>query len=772
MKLENFDINTLKKQLKEVQKRGNEFKLSERSIVDILSKIAERGKIFFNYTQNGKEYVTNEKISKEILDSIKINGGIISKISLTKIIDVNQNVIDNQLDKLLNLTGVNGINIIEGKIVTNYYLNNICNEINTILQNEGVVSLSELSNKFDFSIQFISKFLDQKINQGKIDAMLFPTRVITKEFIKVQKSLIRPILMASLQPFTLNLISDKYDVEEYLVKDLVQELIDENSAKGKLMNGMYIPDIYLTLQTNYLKSSLSRNGWIEYSNLENIGISQDESKNFISNIISNKSSNVPETKSKGKKGNKNEQKVSEIIEEGLFLNSIYIDESLKIRFESSFYENVFNGKITNVSQLLQIPIQFEEEEVLQLLKKLNFDIDKVNIIVSNIVPKAFIESIVNSDIFKKLILDEFSKNFSVFSQKCKEFRDKEQKRKLEEVKDKKSKKKEQPTNNFVFKYNGQNCLAEIKKVLKIMIQENNNTLENSNIFENEMAEMVKVILENKVIDKCFEEFDKEFHIQDTTDTKSKTSTNNQVSEDNVDYLQPEHLYYELKLINKSMNLIEKSDMSKSLNTFQTYYSKNHMLNFLKIIYQKEVQHMKLKINNELLTNFGVANKRQELINTLTDTEIKSIFSSLNENLKNINQFMNIFESKYKDLSISLLINEKKKEKQCIEKLFSKQSKILGEYKKDLGKSPKKNDYIQTFITYGTIVQLKENIYLPLPFENWSITLYQQIFKDILKSKVESKLKEIEEICSLIMSDKEMDFPTAERLASLFQSLDQ
>ena len=122
MKLDSLDLNMLKKQMKDVQKKETEFKLSERSIVDILFKISERKKISFNYTQNGKEYVTNDKISKEIQDCIKLNGGLISKINLTKIIDVNQNVIEAQLDRLMTIVGINGINIIEGKVVTNYYL--------------------------------------------------------------------------------------------------------------------------------------------------------------------------------------------------------------------------------------------------------------------------------------------------------------------------------------------------------------------------------------------------------------------------------------------------------------------------------------------------------------------------------------------------------------------------------------------------------------------------------------------------------------------------
>lgn len=770
MKLDSLDLSMLKKQLKDVQKKEMEFKLSERSIVDILFKISERKKITFNYTQNGKEYVTNDKITKEIQDCIKINGGLISKINLTKIIDVNQNVIETQLDRLMTIVGVNGINIIEGKVVTNYFLNNVCNEIENILHTEGVISLSDLTNKFDFSIKFMSKFLEQKINQNKIDAILFPTRIITKDYLKVQKSLIKPILIGSLEPIALNSISGKFDIEEYLVKDLVEELLIEKYVNGKIINGLYVPDIYSNLQINYLRSNLSKNGWVEYSNLENIGISLSEAKSFIISIICKEFKTFSESNKKGKKNNNSLEEL-ENNAEGMFLNSIYIDESLKIRFESNFYENVFNGKITNVNQQLQIPIQFEDEEIIVILKHLKFDLEKVIILTANIIPKAFIDNLINNDLIQKIITEEFNITLKQFSQKFKEFRDKEQKKKVDESKDKKSKKKDNSNAVFTYKYSCQNCLSEISKIVRSMIRENNNLLENNEKFEKALINYIIDIIDRKVVDKCFNEVESENMIKENTPNTNK-SFSKDFPNDNIDYQQPEHLYYELKIILKSLSLIEKTDLSNNLNTFQTYYSKNYLTNFLKVLYQKEIQHMKLKVSEENINQFANSNKRQELIKIILDTEIKSIFSSLNENLKNINQFISIFEAKYKNLSISLLINDKKKEKICLDKLYTKHIKLYEEFKKDIGKSPKKQDYIQSYITYILVSQLKENIYLPLPFENWSINLSLQIFLIQLKTKFQEKITTIEEISSLLLIEKEFDSSIVDKLANLFNNLDK
>jgi hypothetical protein len=73
-----LDLKSLQNQLKDIQKKPKEYKLSERTIVDIVSKIAERGNLKLHYTQNGKEYVTDMKILKEIQDEVKLHQGIIT----------------------------------------------------------------------------------------------------------------------------------------------------------------------------------------------------------------------------------------------------------------------------------------------------------------------------------------------------------------------------------------------------------------------------------------------------------------------------------------------------------------------------------------------------------------------------------------------------------------------------------------------------------------------------------------------------------------------
>ena len=95
------DLQTLQKRFLEIQKSGGGFKLSERTVVDIIQKVIQRGKIKLIHTTNGKEYVAEEKVSKEITDEIKRNQGRVSKQELAKTLEVPNNIIESRLNLLL-----------------------------------------------------------------------------------------------------------------------------------------------------------------------------------------------------------------------------------------------------------------------------------------------------------------------------------------------------------------------------------------------------------------------------------------------------------------------------------------------------------------------------------------------------------------------------------------------------------------------------------------------------------------------------------------------
>ena len=61
-------ILELQRQLKEVQKikPNSECKLNERNIVDIVQKLISQGRVRLIHTEDGKQYLTPDRIANEI----------------------------------------------------------------------------------------------------------------------------------------------------------------------------------------------------------------------------------------------------------------------------------------------------------------------------------------------------------------------------------------------------------------------------------------------------------------------------------------------------------------------------------------------------------------------------------------------------------------------------------------------------------------------------------------------------------------------------------
>ena len=723
-----LDLMSLQSQLIELQKKPKGFKLGERTIVDIVQKIATRGKLKFNYTQNGKEYVTNEKLQKEIQDLLKSNKGKIYKLDLNKLLDVNQNAVDANLETLYKtLRGDNQIKLIEGKIVSQYYLNSISEEIiKTLEDNNGSIILTDLSNKYDFSMNWIRNYLTDKINEGKIQGLLYPTRLFTKNYIQLQKNLIRPILCTAIEPTPLSFFNSSYGLDETIVVDLIKECLKEG-VKGTFKSNIFEPDVYKQLQKEILLGSLSQNGYVEFSLLNSIGIK--DSISFIKDNIKNH-------------------------KEGVFLSSSFLDKSLKTRFESTFYENVYSSKITNTT--LAIEFGLDQEDTNILLESIKFDISSVKIIQSNIVPISFFENLNKKDELKEILEKEVEKNVGEYEkfnkekdkkrkaneeqelkEREKEEKSKASKKKTATTKDTKKSTKEDNDYKFELSKNAQTSIQEFSK--KYILIDDQKDLYDIDLVLDYYNDLLKEFLLGRLKDACDERINKK---------SSKIGTNSVTTPSasglfyhTQDENNHEAMYTEIKVLYKSFEnmsqLIEANkdkpeftslkdlNLSNTAKAFSTYYTKSHLLTFLKQIYLKQITHMKMKQIE--IEEFMNTNKRKEMISHFTDTDIKNIFLQLNEALqnKNFNQFIFIFEKHYKDLAASILINDKKKEKSCWEIINSAIEKKIQEKESFLGKSTVKNDYISLVVSLGEKILAKEGFYLPLPNESWSLSIYYQ-----------------------------------------------
>ena len=224
------DLNALKNQFMALQKNKSSFKLSERTVVEIVMKIIDRGKVNLLHTTSGKEYVVDGKANIEIINEIKKRKRV-TTFELSSILELPIGIIEKKVDELINKN--KNFLLIDGKIMTKEYLDKITQEINDIVNKQGSASLADISNKYDLSIDFLKNFLKEKINEGILNVKLYPTRIITDYYIRNQIKKIRPLLLANINPISISKILTKYpEIDDLLIDHNINTLIETGEVKG------------------------------------------------------------------------------------------------------------------------------------------------------------------------------------------------------------------------------------------------------------------------------------------------------------------------------------------------------------------------------------------------------------------------------------------------------------------------------------------------------------------------------------------------------------
>ncbi|VDP04431.1 unnamed protein product [Soboliphyme baturini] len=188
------EIKTLAADLRRVQLGGNEKRLSKRNCIELISKLIESGLIDLVTTSDGKEYITHDYLVTLIKNEIIANGGRVSLSDIHLALGVQYQQIEDHADLLLKSD--DDITICLGQLITKEYLKNLCREVDSLLQNEGRVSISNLSKRYELPVDFLKNEIHQQIPLI-VHAIIDPADpcvLYTESFVNTQAAIIRGAL--------------------------------------------------------------------------------------------------------------------------------------------------------------------------------------------------------------------------------------------------------------------------------------------------------------------------------------------------------------------------------------------------------------------------------------------------------------------------------------------------------------------------------------------------------------------------------------------------
>ncbi|CAF0946717.1 unnamed protein product [Brachionus calyciflorus] len=281
------EIKRLAADFQRVQLVESSYKLSERNCIEIINKLVELGMINLYHSIDGKEFITHKHLEKEIYDEIYVHEGRINIVELQKLLNVDISHIESKVSEVVKNDP--DLNLILGQIISKDYMNKISEEINELLNERGSVSISELTNIYNLPTDYLQQIIKPRVGtiiKGNFDGNI----LYTLNYVNTQKALLSGLLEASIKPIRFAQLTKEFNLDSGMIFDIFDELISSGQIKGSLYGGrqvataVFVPQIFIKAQEQYVLSFFKQNGYIDYSTLKKIGITEPDS--YIRSLLS------------------------------------------------------------------------------------------------------------------------------------------------------------------------------------------------------------------------------------------------------------------------------------------------------------------------------------------------------------------------------------------------------------------------------------------------------------------------------------------------------
>lgn len=269
-------IRQLAADFQRIQATSTTQKLSERNCIELVNKLIELKLIDVIYTLDGKEYITDKHLEKEILDELAAHGGRINIVDLQQILNVDLGYIEAKISELLKQDKT--LLLVQGFLMNRTYLEKMCDEINDTLQEAGQLTVSDLTKEFGLPTGFLLEHIEASLGiriMGRLDKTDSGV-LYTESYVARYQARIRGQFSAITRPTPLGPIISQGNYHSKLFQSVLSDLVSSGqllgSIHGRAEKAVYIPEIHIKLQNSWVDSFLASNGYIEYDAISRLGI--------------------------------------------------------------------------------------------------------------------------------------------------------------------------------------------------------------------------------------------------------------------------------------------------------------------------------------------------------------------------------------------------------------------------------------------------------------------------------------------------------------------
>eukprot|EP00792_Barthelona_sp_PAP020_P002543 TRINITY_DN1405_c0_g1_i1.p1 TRINITY_DN1405_c0_g1~~TRINITY_DN1405_c0_g1_i1.p1 ORF type:complete len:711 (-),score=218.27 TRINITY_DN1405_c0_g1_i1:1094-3226(-) len=256
-------------------------KISEENCIEIISRLRQLNIIELHHTRDGREYFTYKNLQREIEDEIELSGGRLNIIDLVSLLNVDFWLIEKAINDICEENDC--YSFLEGQIISDIYLNNLCISWNEQLFALGRLDLLSISSNAQIPLNFAKQIINQRLNKN-IFGIISENTIYTQIYIEFCEKKIFGKLMGCITPLSLSKACKAMNMDNFVFSKSVENIVNSSKLPGKIVgsfgSGTYIPDIFNKIGEKLIEKRIVEAGRIDESYLLKFGKSFSDFKDL------------------------------------------------------------------------------------------------------------------------------------------------------------------------------------------------------------------------------------------------------------------------------------------------------------------------------------------------------------------------------------------------------------------------------------------------------------------------------------------------------------
>lgn len=180
----------------------------------MINKLIELDMLKVFHSIDGKEYITDKQIERDIYDELYVHHGRVNQCELQALLNIDITHIERKVSEIVKHDS--SLVLILGQIISKEYMNKIAQEINEMLQERSRITIAELTTVYDLPRDFLLEVLTPRVGSiinGNFDGDNF----YTLNFVNSQRALLAGALEACIKPIRIGQLVKEYNLETAMV---------------------------------------------------------------------------------------------------------------------------------------------------------------------------------------------------------------------------------------------------------------------------------------------------------------------------------------------------------------------------------------------------------------------------------------------------------------------------------------------------------------------------------------------------------------------------